>query len=69
MKTAIGLLSALAWWVVGVDAQTTYSVADCYDLEAIPSIAADAVIDFAASPVSSQLAAVISIVLYYVTRK
>ena len=52
MKTAVGLVAALAWAHAFAAAQTTYSVEDCSELEALSPFAEDAVVDFAASPVS-----------------
>ena len=52
MKTAVGLVAALAWAQAFAVAQTTYSVADCSELETLSPFAEDAVVDFAASPVS-----------------
>ena len=50
--TAVALISGLALGQPFARAQTIYSVADCTDLEALPSISrTDAVVDFTASPV------------------
>eukprot|EP00904_Undaria_pinnatifida_P009034 jgi/Undpi1/5260/HiC_scaffold_2.g00541.m1 len=50
--TAVALVSALALGQPFARAQTIYSVADCTDLEALPSMSTDAVVDFTASPIS-----------------
>lgn len=54
MKAATaGLLASLACALHVAYAQTTYDIADCADLQAIPEVVEATVLDFTQSPVGS----------------